>query len=97
MGSDLKRLRELLGVLNDLVWPAREHPEAKSHEQQPGQRDRTLDPADTEAGRDYTKYVHSIVRVRDCFNPQANPQFGMSYMTCAAFGSPRMLVSCCKA
>jgi len=26
------------------------------------------------------------------FNPQPNPQFGMFYMTCAAFGSPR--VSC---
>ena len=26
------------------------------------------------------------------FNPQPNPQFDMSYMTCAAFGSPR--VSC---
>jgi len=26
------------------------------------------------------------------FNPQPNPQFDMPYMTCAAFGSPR--VSC---
>jgi len=25
-----------------------------------------------------------------------NPQFDMSYVTCAAFGSPRVLVSCCK-
>jgi hypothetical protein len=24
------------------------------------------------------------------FNPQPNPQFDMSYMTCAAFGSPRV-------
>ena len=29
-------------------------------------------------------------------NPQSNPQFAMSCMTCAAFGSPRMLVSCCN-
>ena len=32
-----------------------------------------------------------------CFsNPQPNPQFEWSCETYAAFGSPRMLVSCCK-
>ena len=29
-------------------------------------------------------------------NPQPNPQFDTSCMTCAAFGSPACLVSCCK-
>ena len=29
-------------------------------------------------------------------NPQPNPQFVWSCMTCAAFGSPRVLVSCCR-
>ena len=29
-------------------------------------------------------------------DPQSNPRFVMSCMTCAAFGSPRVLVSCCK-
>src|SRR5262249_18154967 len=30
-------------------------------------------------------------------NPQSNPQFEWSCTTCSAFGSPRVLVSCCKA
>jgi hypothetical protein len=30
-------------------------------------------------------------------NPKSNPQFAWSCTTCAAFGSPRVLVSCCKA
>lgn len=30
------------------------------------------------------------------FNPHPNPQFAYPCATCAAFGSPRALVSCCK-
>jgi hypothetical protein len=49
-----------------------------------------------EGAESANRSVSFVLQLHGIFNPQPNPQKAMSCTTCAVFGSPRVLVSCCK-
>jgi len=49
-----------------------------------------------EGAQSANRSVSFVLQLHGIFNPQPNPQKAMSCTTCAVFGRPRVLVSCCK-